>query len=195
MVCWLLSKKHYGWMIASLVLFSVDTLMLFIDFISVFATPELIPTYIVNLLFHAYVIYSLVMAVIYGKKAKVDGLPTEEQILGQANDANENEQEQEPIDPTLAGITRTVTIERAKAFAGAAVAISVYIDGNEVAKLKNGAKQEFIVDGFSHEIACLLYTGAASNALVVPEGDMNKSYSVKMKMGFAEAHIELTEVM
>ncbi len=190
-VCWLLSKKHYAWMIVSLVLFIIDTLVLLIDFISIFATPELIPTYVVNLLFHAYVIYALIMAVIYGKKAKVDGLPTEEQILGQVN---ETEQEQAPVDPTLASITRTITVERVKAFAGAAVAISVYIDGKEVAKLKNGAKQEFTVDGASHEIACLLYTGAASNPVVVPEGEMNKSYSVKMKMGFTEAHIELTEV-
>ncbi len=193
MICWLLSKKHYGWMIASLVLFIIDTLFLFIVFICLIAglgDVTAIGSYIVNLLFHAYVIYALIMAVIYGKKAKVDGLPTEEQILGMSN---ETQQEPAPVDPMLASITRTITVERAKAFTGAALAISVYIDGKEVAKLKNGAKQELTVDGASHEIACLLYTGAASNPMVVPEGEMNKSYSVKLKMGFTETYIELTE--
>ena len=47
LLCWIFSKKHYGWMIAALVLFSLDSVWLLLNFhISL----------ILDILFHAYVL-------------------------------------------------------------------------------------------------------------------------------------------
>ena len=57
LLCWIFSKKHYGWMIAALVLFSLDSVWLLLNFhISL----------ILDILFHAYVLYYLIMGVRYG---------------------------------------------------------------------------------------------------------------------------------
>lgn len=84
LMCWLFSKKRRGWLIVALVLFSLDTAFLLLNFdISV----------IVDILFHGYIIYSLVTGVIaagklrtleeYGVEEPVaefaDQLPAEEQ--------------------------------------------------------------------------------------------------------------------
>lgn len=84
LLCWLFSKKRRGWLIVALVLFSLDTAFLLLNFdISV----------IVDILFHGYIIYSLVTGVIaagklrtleeYGVEEPVaefaDQLPAEEQ--------------------------------------------------------------------------------------------------------------------
>lgn len=67
LLCWIFSKRHYGWMIAALVLFSLDSIWLLINF-------DLY--YIMDILFHAYVIYYLIMGVQNGirvKKAEAEG--------------------------------------------------------------------------------------------------------------------------
>lgn len=67
LLCWIFSKRHYGWMIAALALFSLDSIWLLINF-NVY--------YIMDILFHAYVIYYLIMGVRNGirvKKAEVEG--------------------------------------------------------------------------------------------------------------------------
>lgn len=52
LVCWIFSKKHHGWMIAALVLFSLDTLLMFFIYY--------IEAVIVDLLIHVWVLYYLV---------------------------------------------------------------------------------------------------------------------------------------
>lgn len=67
LLCWIFSKRHYGWMIAALVLFSLDSIWLLINF-------DLY--YIMDILFHTYVIYYLIMGVQNGirvKKAEAEG--------------------------------------------------------------------------------------------------------------------------
>ena len=71
-VCWLMSKKHgAGWLIAALVLFAVDTVGMFLWFgISV--------DMIMDILFHAWVIYYLIMGIVVYYKFKK--LPEEEEV-------------------------------------------------------------------------------------------------------------------
>ncbi len=65
LLCWFMSKKHYGWMIAALVMFSIDTLamaalyLLFEDFSG-----------IADALVHAWVLYYLILGVINGHKLR-----------------------------------------------------------------------------------------------------------------------------
>ena len=61
LMCWLFSKKRRGWLVVALVLFSLDTAFLLLNFeIGV----------IVDVLFHGYIIYSLVTGVIASKKLR-----------------------------------------------------------------------------------------------------------------------------
>ncbi len=73
-LCWLFSKKHYGWMIAALVLFSLDTLFLLFNFdISL----------ILDLLIHAWVLYYLIMGVVNGarfRKAEAEAAAAEQAV-------------------------------------------------------------------------------------------------------------------
>ncbi len=61
LMCWLFSKKRRGWLVVALVLFSLDTAFLLLNFeIGV----------IVDVLFHGYIIYSLVTGVIASRKLR-----------------------------------------------------------------------------------------------------------------------------
>lgn len=65
LVCWIFSKKKVGWLIASLVLFALDTVLLLVDTIAMFDV-----SYILDLVIHILVIVELVVAVRYGLKKK-----------------------------------------------------------------------------------------------------------------------------
>ena len=67
LLCWLFSKKKYGWLIGALVYFVLDTLFLFIFFLDV--------SMIIDYVFHAWVIFSLATGIANGKKLKT--LPEE----------------------------------------------------------------------------------------------------------------------
>ena len=62
LICWLLSKKHYGWMIAALVLFVLDTLG------TVYLYSGNLTEGIFDLLIHVWVLVYLVLGVINGYK-------------------------------------------------------------------------------------------------------------------------------
>ena len=64
LLCWIFSKKRAGWMIPALVFFSLDCLYLFL-----LATID--PTaVIIDILFHAWVMFYLITGVIHGFKLK-----------------------------------------------------------------------------------------------------------------------------
>lgn len=64
LLCWIFSKKHYGWIIAALVLFSLDTLWLLMNFnIGL----------LLDILFHGYVLFYLIMGTRNGILAKRAG--------------------------------------------------------------------------------------------------------------------------
>lgn len=70
-LCWQFSKKHYGWMIAALIFFSLDILTLIGFFLIVQDFSEIIDT-----LFHLWVLYYLIIGVKYG--ARLKSMPAEE---------------------------------------------------------------------------------------------------------------------
>ena len=65
LLSWVFSKKHVGWMIAALALFSLDTVFLIVTMI-------LFPTFssIVDILLHAWVLYELILGVVFGLRLK-----------------------------------------------------------------------------------------------------------------------------
>ena len=198
-VCWLLSKKNYIWMIVALVLFAIDSVLLLVDCIGGFTSGDgsFIYMYIMNIVFHAFIIYYLVVAVIQGKAAKKNGMPTVEDILGENPEAKlEGEAQEQVEESAYADVMRTITITRAKAFTGCAVAMSIYVDGKEQTKVKNGQTIQFTVTGAKHEMVAFFgSTGESSEIFTIPEGETDKNYTIKVKAGFTAVHIEFIETM
>lgn len=65
LLCWILSKDHYGWMIAALVLFIIDTVAM----IGLYLMMGEISG-ILDVAIHAWVLYYLIIGVKYGKQLK-----------------------------------------------------------------------------------------------------------------------------
>lgn len=64
-LCWLFSRYHYGWMVAALVLFSIDTLMM----AGMYILAQDISG-ILDVVIHIFVLYYLIVGVRYGYKLK-----------------------------------------------------------------------------------------------------------------------------
>ena len=62
LLCWIFSKKRPGWMVAALVFFAIDCILLL--------TMYYLSAVIVDLLFHAWVMFYLITGVINGFKLK-----------------------------------------------------------------------------------------------------------------------------
>ena len=65
LLCWIFSKKRYGWMIAALVMFIVDTLAM----VGLFLLAGEFSG-IMDLVFHAWILYYLFLGVTNGRKLK-----------------------------------------------------------------------------------------------------------------------------
>ena len=129
------SKKHVGWMIAALVLFSLDSLLFLVDFVALVLAGNY--SYIFDLLIRAYVLWSLIMGVKYGKNLQKKNpyainLEFDPSATGAgAFIANAAAQSAEPA------AMRTLTLTRKKRFSGCAMKLDCYIDGQLAASFKN----------------------------------------------------------
>lgn len=132
LLCWIFSKKHVGWTIASLALFSLDTLYLLISY-GPLLSEDL--TILIDIALHALVIFELAV----GVKAQFDMKKEIAQAQAQQLELEQIAQEQQQVQAysKTEGLTvRTLTVTRAKSFAGCAVPIVVSVNGNEVLRVK-----------------------------------------------------------
>ena len=74
LICWIFSKKHFGWMIAALVMFILDSLCM----VGLYVLGGNIAEGILDVVIHIWVLYYLIIGVRYG--AKLRKLPEEEEI-------------------------------------------------------------------------------------------------------------------
>lgn len=72
LLCWMMSKKHHGWMIGALVMFIIDTVAMILMYVSMGEFSG-----ILDIAMHAWVLYYLVVGVKNGKQLK--DAPAEEQ--------------------------------------------------------------------------------------------------------------------
>ncbi len=87
LICYIFSSKNrYGWMIAALAFFAVDTVYLLMCF-----NLDLI----VDLIFHGIVIFFLVRGILAGLRLKE--LPSEEELLAAINESNNQTENTDPI--------------------------------------------------------------------------------------------------
>ncbi len=77
LLCWVMAKKRAVWYIVSVVLFALDTVAM------IFINMEYLGEYIVDIVFHVYVIYELFQAVTANKKLKNMPMDTDAPIAPQ----------------------------------------------------------------------------------------------------------------
>ena len=185
------SKKHVGWMIAALVLFSLDSLLFLVDFVGFLLAGDY--SFVFDLLIRAYVLWSLIMGVKYGKKLQkknpyainLEFAPSA--TAASAFAANTAGQSAEPA------VMRTLTLTRKKRFSGCAMQLNCYIDGQLAASFKNGETKTVPVDANAHEVVVMAPQGHLSGSMMLPADSANRSYEFAIKMGMVTSTVIFTE--
>ena len=185
LLCYIFSKKKAGWMIAALVLFSVDSLFFLIDLPAYLAAGDL--SFIIDLIFRIYVLASLIIGVVNRKQAMLAANGVQE------NAANENVNQGSETEGNVDfyDTTRQLTIHRKKKFVGCAVAILVYANGKELGKLKNGQTETFTVPARAFHLRVAFSNGLSDNSIEIAAGESPIAYEVVPKMGFTANVLEL----
>lgn len=185
LLCYIFSKKKAGWMIAALVLFSVDSLFFLIDLPAYLAAGDL--SFIIDLIFRIYVLASLIIGVVNRKQAVsvANGV--------QENAANENVNQGSETEGNVDfyDTTRQLTVHRKKKFVGCAVAILVYANGKELGKLKSGQTETFTVPARAFHLRVAFSNGLSDNSIEIAAGESPIAYEVVPKMGFTANVLEL----
>lgn len=191
LVCWIFSKKHQAPMIIALVLFSLDTAFMVFDIIGYFDFSM-----ILDVVFHAYVIYSLATGVKFGKQRKALAEEVAAMNAAQAQaDAEAASGDVVLEDSPEAQETRVLSFTRNKSFYGSAVAFSIYVDNQVVATIRNGETVSVTVNGLAHQLAVNTSGGAFSNVLELPAGSEGKSYLISGKLMAKEQNLKLEEIV
>lgn len=184
---WILSKNHPGCMIGALALFAVDSLIFLVDFVFFLLEGDF--TFIIDLVFRAWALGSLIVAVKYGFEAKkhANSMPAVSPTDFYANDAAFEQNEN-------AMISRQITLVRPKRFAAMAVQFLCSADGQSAGKLANGKSLTFALDGNAHELIVQLPNGVAMCGINVPAGAEHRAYEVHIKMGAFSTTLTALEV-
>lgn len=195
LLAFIFSKKHLGWMIAALVIFSVDTLMLLVDALMTFDSAL-----IVCLLIHIYILVMLALGVKYGKLVKQER-EAEMAAAGAHMDPyamqtveGEAAVEAEVAHNPAADVRRTITVIRKKSFVGCALPFDCYVGTRSVFSLKNGKSDTFEATGESFVLRAGTSNGMVVGEVVVPEGADNLTYEISMKMGMLTNFLEIKDV-
>lgn len=185
LLCYIFSKKKAGWMVAALVLFSVDSLIFLIDFFAYLAAGDL--SFIIDLIFRIYVFASLIIGVVNRKQAVLVANGVQE------NAANENVNQGSETEGNVDfyDTTRQLTVHRKKKFVGCAVGIVVYANGKELGKLKNGQTETFTVPARTFHLRVAFSNGLSDNSIEIAAGESPIAYEVVPKMGFTANVLEL----
>ncbi|MBE6585889.1 MAG: hypothetical protein E7645_05090 [Ruminococcaceae bacterium] len=196
LLCYIFSKKRVGWMIAGLIIFSADTLLLLVDVLTAFSS-----TLVICMVFHIYIIVTLAMGVKYGLDAKkerenaTNGIPADAYAAGDAFVPQEDGSYATVETSTYADVRRTITVIRKKSFVGCAVAIHCYAGNNQVFSLKNGKSDTFEATGDTFVLRAGSGNGLVVGEIQVPAGTENLTYEVAMKMGMVTNTLEFKQIL
>lgn len=135
LLCWIFSKKHYGWMIAALVLFIIDTVAM----VGLYLLAEDISG-VLDVLFHIWVLYDLVIGVHYGSMLKK--LPAEEPVLPE---------EAEEISEAEAALEDSRPLRRADTEVKARILLEADAMGHHVVYRRVKRTNELVIDGYVYD--------------------------------------------
>ncbi len=196
LLCWIFSKKHVGWMIGALCMFSLDSVLFLVDFVAFLQAGDF--TMIIDLLIRVWAIVSLILGVKHGLAAKKEA----ENAPLEATPAFAENGDAAP-DAAYSGFQRPLTLIRQKAFAASLVPMACYVNGKEVCVLKNGESQTVYAPEEAFELKVMLV--AANNgafgvqpaptqgSITVDAGTAPLTYTLRMKSGLTTATIEITQ--
>lgn len=150
LLCWILSKDHYGWMITALVLFIIDTLAMIGMYLGIGEFSG-----ILDVVIHAWVLYYLITGVRYGKQLK--NMP-EEQI-------NDAEQEQTAIPVEAEDMAHTPILRIADTTVKSRILLEADAAGHHICYRRVKRINELVIDGYVYaDVEMLMETAHALNA-------------------------------
>lgn len=200
-ICAIFARKHYGFMIAALVLISLDTTLVAIDLVMSYSSLMLI-----NLICHIAIIVDIIVAVCnknavaYMKEARYlnanaskplsttvtpDGQTIPVLLDGDADSlggsaCSEIEQK------------RQVVVSRKASFMAAFANFEVIIDGVVVGTLKNGGTLTVLISTDAHALY-VRFSSGQSELLQITSGTDDKHYVVTPVMKFSSTYIKIDE--
>lgn len=180
LLCWIFSKKRVGWMIAALVMFSLDSLLFLIDYIPYIAAGNF--DGILDMVIRIWALGSLILGVKYGFRAKKE--VEETPAISTDGDVPSEEVWQQ---------TRTVTVTRKKSFVGCAAPVVCHVNGREVCTLKNGETKNFAAPVGEFTLSASLSNGLGTGEVTVP-AVIKMEYDLKVKMGMTASKVVITPV-
>lgn len=152
LLCWIFSKKHYGWMVAALVLFILDSIAM----VGLYIWAEDFSG-ILDLLIHIWVLYYLIIGVRYGYKLK--NIPPEEVV--------EYEQSEQPTVPTTDALGNSVALRAVDNDVKHRVLIDGNYFGHYICYRRVKRINELVVDGYVYDdVEMLVETAHALNATI-----------------------------
>ena len=91
--------------------------------------------------------------------------------------------------------TRTLTIQRKKAFVAATTVVAVYVNGKEVCRLPySGNSQTIAVPSQAFNLGIAFASGMSDTSIRIEAGESPLSYQINAKAGFPFASLELERI-
>lgn len=189
LVCYILSKKHRGAMLAGAIMYGIDTVWVIFDTVSMFAAGETAIgiDYLLMILWHGLGMFMFISALIKCRTAPVDPAliqKAEAEESAAATDAgilsvNEDGTFAETV--TDWG-TRQLTVVRKKNFVGCAIKFNFSVNGKDGFSLANGKSETLTVTAGPCRLEARTGNGIAGS-VDIPAGTENVTFEVSMKMG------------
>lgn len=137
-LCWLFSKKHFGWMIAALVLFSIDTLCL----IGVYVMIQDFSG-VIDFAIHIWVLYYLIIGVKYGYKLK--NMPVE------SKSEESFVYEQAPVIEEATQFEVSAPLRRADTEVKSRTLLETNYNGRHICYRRVKRVNELVIDGYVYD--------------------------------------------
>lgn len=151
LLCWILSKKNYGWMIAALVLFILDSICMCVLYVLIQDFSGVLDAAI-----HIWVLYYLITGVKYG--AKLNKLP-EEEIY------KENREEVDFIQNNI--VSESSVLRKADEEVKCRILLETDKLGHHICYRRVKRVNELVIDGYVYDdIEMLFESSHALNAVV-----------------------------
>lgn len=200
-ICAIFARKHYGFMIAALVLVSLDTTLVAIDLVMSYS-----PLMLINLICHIAIIVDIIVAicnknaVAYMKEARYLNANASKPLSTTVTPDGQT------IPVLLDGDTdslggsacseieqkRQVVVSRKNSFMAAFANFEVIIDGVVVGTLKNGGTLTVLISVDAHALY-VRFSNGQSELLQITSGTDDKHYVVTPVMKFSSTYIKIDE--
>lgn len=90
--------------------------------------------------------------------------------------------------------TIQVTLQRRKRFTGCAIQMSIFIDNQKVAKLKNGESTQIEVPAGKHEVIVEFWNGVSKTEVDFSEKYSKMYLEIGIKMGLVTSKAVITQI-